>query len=63
MANDATMYFRQMPRTLRDMFAAAVTRRGKTMKSEVIEFMETYVQRDTENKLGTPRRPHRKSGD
>lgn len=60
---NATMYFKNMPRTLRDMFNAAVTKRGKTMKSELIEFMRAYVAREQENKLGTPRGPNRRTRD
>lgn len=42
-----TLYFRDVPKTLRDLFHAACARRGKSMKAVLLDFMKSYVKDDT----------------
>lgn len=42
----ACIYIRNVERLLHDNFKAACVRRGRTMTEEILQFMETYVERD-----------------
>lgn len=41
-----TMYYRNIPRTLRDMFHSKCAREGRSMRSVVVELMRAYVRGD-----------------
>jgi hypothetical protein len=43
-ASKGTLYFRDIPKTLRDEFHAQCARRGKSMRTVIIDFLKKYVK-------------------
>lgn len=51
MDNTATLYFRGIPRNVRDMFKAACAKKGLSMRESLLLHMREMIRVDAEKKI------------